>query len=53
MYFDISYKFVDFIEKYFFIIYLCLMDLGIDMIKELIFIVFVVYYMCGGVMVNL
>lgn len=52
MFFDISYKFDDFVCQYFLMIYVKLFDLGMDLIKELIFIVFVVYYICGGVVVD-
>lgn len=52
MYLDISYKLVDFIVKYFFNIYCKCCLLGIDIIWEFIFVVFVVYYSCGGVMID-
>lgn len=52
MYLDISYKFVDFIVKYFFNIYWKCCLFGIDIICEFILVVFVVYYSCGGVMID-
>lgn len=52
MFFDISYKFEVFVCQYFLMIYEKLFGLGIDLIKELVLVVFVVYYICGGVMVD-
>lgn len=52
VYFDISYKDKDFIIEYFFIIYVKCLSVGLDIIKEVILVVLVVYYICGGVMID-
>lgn len=38
--------------EYFLMIYVCCFEFGIDIVKELILVVLVVYYMCGGVVID-
>lgn len=53
VYFDVIYKDLEEIKKYFFNIYEKCLSLGIDIIREYIFVVLLVYYFCGGIKVDL
>lgn len=53
VYLDVMYKDLEEIKKYFFNIYKKCFSLGIDIIKDYIFVVLVVYYLCGGIKVDL